>query len=64
MSRKKVKLVLKNGNNVDVFIIVKSINTLEFGVPGDIVTRAEVDRILIDQALKIKNGFLTVEFIS
>lgn len=64
MSRRKEKLVLKTASQTGTFIIVKSINTLEFGVPGNIVTRAEVDRIFIDQDRKIKEGSLTVEFIA
>ncbi len=63
MSRRKEKLVLKK-SRVSDFVIAKSINTLEFGMPGDTITRAEADRILIDKAHSIKFGELTVEFIS
>lgn len=64
MSRRKEKLVLKKALNVGSFIIAKSINTLEFGIPGSAVTRAEADRILIDCQTSIRDGSLTVEFIS
>lgn len=66
MSRRKEKLVLKKSNHLPgvSFIIAKSINTLEFGTPGDVLTRAKADRILIDKAHRIKSGELTVEFIS
>ena len=68
MSRKKEKLVLKATQTIsrvvqDDFVIVKSINTLAFGVPGDELSRDVVDRILIDNARNIREGSLTVEFI-
>ena len=55
MSRMNSKLVLKalpvvpddpTGDTEQRFKIVKSTNTLEFGVPGDTLTRSKVDDIL------------------
>ena len=75
MSPKKCKLVLKastmyeRGKTIDDdvpvqgFTIVKSINTLEYGVPGDQLDRDTVDRILKDNVTRIRQGTLTVEFI-
>ncbi len=64
MSRKKEKLVLKTARATPgSFIIVKAINTLDFGVPGDLLTREVVDRILINNGWRIKDGSLSVEFI-
>ena len=64
MSRKKEKLILKTAQATPgSFIIVKAVNTLEFGVPGDLLARDAVDRILIINARNIREGFLTVEFI-
>ena len=62
MSRRKEKLVLKRANTG--FIIAKSINTLDFGVPGAAVTKEQADRILISKDSRIRSGELTVEFIS
>ncbi len=80
MSQKKCKLVLKTitllnevdhlcaiqrGDKIEKhFRIVKSVNTVEFGIPGDVLNRAEVDRILIDHGAKITRNTLTVEFIN
>lgn len=64
MSRRKEKLVLKTAAQTGTFSIAKSINTLEFGNPGDVITREKADRILIDKRTSIGNGSLTVEFIS
>ena len=61
MSQKKCKLVLK-AKSGELFAIAKSVNTLEFGVPGDVLTRKEVDRILIDNKMSIQKNMLTVEF--
>ena len=49
---------------VDGFKIVKSVNTLDFGVPGDSLTRDEVDRILKVYNQQIRTGEITVEFIN
>lgn len=70
MSQKKCKLVLKavevyEGTElVPSFKIAKSVNTLEFGVPGDELSRKVVDRILIDKAAQIQRNLLVVEFIT
>lgn len=61
MSQKKCKLVLQTA--LCGFAIVKSVNTLQHGVPGDELSRDQVDRILIDNKSLIINGRLTVEFI-
>ena len=76
MSLKKCKLVLKSTtlyersetiDDMDVpekgFVIAKSVNTLEFGVPNDTLTRKQVDRILADHAVRIRQGTLSVEFV-
>lgn len=62
MSRKS-KLVLKMISTTGNFEIVKSVNTLEFGVPGDALTRKNVDLILKDSTRKIQRGDLVVEFL-
>lgn len=62
MSRLNSKLVLKAENGD--FTIVKSVNTLEHGVPGDILDRTEVDKILLKaEGRNGQRGTLTVEFI-
>ena len=71
MSLKKCKLVLKTqagvtevgGPTVDVYVVAKSINTLEFGIPGEELSRESVDKILKNHARDIQTGKLTVEFI-
>lgn len=64
MSRKKEKLILKVAQATPgSFFIVKAVNTLEFGVPGDLLDRKAVDRILITNARNIREGSLTVEFV-
>lgn len=65
MSR-KMKLVLKSLAN-DAFYdgdfeIVKTVNTLSHGVPGEKLERKTVDRILASQ--DIHRGVLTVEIIT
>jgi len=45
------------------FVIVESINTLEFGIPGDELLREEIDNILKNNALDIRNGTLTIDII-
>lgn len=71
MSLKKCKLVLKAENIIEPvtnqviagFRIVKSINTLEFGIPGEELSREAVDKILKKEAQNIRNGKTIVEFI-
>lgn len=62
----KMKLVLRNDSpnipkTVAGFKIVKTVNTLDYGVPGKRLTREAVDKILTSQ--KATRGQLTVEFI-
>ncbi len=68
MSRVKCKLVLKADKNIaksaSAFTIVKSVNTLEFGIPGDTLSRDEVDLMLRQKAQTMQNGMLTVEFLT
>ncbi len=62
MSR-KMKLVLRNTRHAAAaFEIVKTVNTLTHGIPGDKLTRKEVDLILLSG--RINQGQLTVEFIN
>jgi len=58
----KKKLVLQPSSQLGggQFRIIKSVNTLDFGVPGDILNRAEVDKILKSDPV-IRRGELTVE---
>lgn len=71
MSRLKSKLVLKTnkghskvgGPIVDTYIIEKSVNTLEYGIPGDELTREEVDKILRSAGQRGQHNQLTVEFV-
>lgn len=62
---RKSKLVLKTSSlsGRTAFLIVKTVNTLEHGVPGDTLTRDAVDKILLVYDARIKQGSLTVEFI-
>jgi len=61
MSR-KMKLVLRNINYLKTpFVIVKTVNTLTHGVPGDKLTRLVVDQILRSKDAVL--GHLTVEFL-
>ena len=61
MSRKS-KLILTTVGP-DHFQIAKSVNTLQYGIPGDIITRKDVNLILKDDARKIQRGDLVVEFL-
>ena len=70
MSRLNSKLVLKAGNVyegtelVPGFTIVKSVNTLEHGIPGGQLTRKAVDSILKNaNQNRPGTGKLTVEFV-
>ncbi len=72
MSRLNSKLVLKadkgqtqvGGPTVTVFVIVKAVNTLEHGIPGDTLDRDTVDKILKDaNTTRPGRGTLTVEFV-
>lgn len=71
MSRKS-KLVLESvyvndGSTVssgEFFRIVKTVNTLSHGVPGDKLTRKEVDILMKSRRTDIQRGDLTVEFIN
>ena len=63
MALNKTKLVLrapKNGSNR--FTIVKAINTLAHGVPGDYLNREEMDKLIKSDAV-IRYGTLTVEIL-
>ena len=61
MSRLNSKLVLKAENGD--FTIVKTRNTLAHGIPGDVLDRTEVDKILKSAESRGARGTLTVEFI-
>ncbi len=61
MSRKS-KLVFKITTHSG-FELAKAVNTLDHGVPGEIFCRKDIDRLLIDNQLKIKRGELVVEFL-
>lgn len=63
MSQKKCKLVLKTNQDAQNFEIAKSVNTIEFGIPGNTLTEHEVQRLLKDQSTRIQRGLLTVEFV-
>lgn len=69
MSRLNSKLVLKalppNANGDESYEIVKTVNTLEHGIPGDKIPRKEVDKILKAASghLPATQGTLTVEFV-
>ena len=62
MSRKS-KLVLKTlvgtSNN---FEIVKTVNTLQHGIPGDRLTKKEIDGIM-KSSVEFRRGDFTIEFI-
>lgn len=58
---RKSKLVLKVGVHADIFKIVKTVNTLQYGVPGDSLNRAKVDHILKSEA--VRRLELTVEIL-
>lgn len=62
---RKSKLVLKTVNisgSTDSFEIVKTVNTLQHGIPGDLLTRKEVDNLLKNSA-DMRRGDFVVEFI-
>lgn len=63
MSQKKCKLVLKKIQDAQYFEIAKSVNTIEFGIPGNTLTEHEVQRLLKDHNSRIQRGTLTVEFV-
>lgn len=72
MSRLNSKLVLKadkgqtqvGGPVVDTYVIVKTVNTLDHGIPGDTLDRTTVDKILkAANSIRPGSGTLTVEFI-
>ena len=62
----KMKLVIKSLANEAFydgdFEIVKTVNTLAHGVPGEKLERKAVDRILANQ--DVRRGVLTVEVLS
>lgn len=61
MSR-KMKLVLRNVSYPKTpFVIVKTVNTLSHGVPGNKLSRLVVDQILTSK--DVAHGTLTVEFL-
>ena len=59
---RKSKLVLSTVGP-DHFEIVKSVNTLQHGIPGDILTRKDVNIIMKDSHANLRRGDLVVEFI-
>lgn len=61
MSQKRMKLILRNDGTGPDFRIVKVVNTLNYGKPGDIVTKSEAVTLL--QTTKVAHGLLVVEFI-
>lgn len=71
MSRLNSKLVLKAlpvnpdnaGSDKRLFEVVKAVNTLSHGVPGDHLTRAEVDTILRSAEARGARNQLSVEFV-
>lgn len=70
MSRLNSKLVLKasmvteNTVQKEIFVIVKTVNTLEHGMPGDTLNRVAVDKILkAANSSRPGQGKLTMEFI-
>lgn len=60
---RKSKLVLKTlegtSNN---FEIVKTVNTLQHGIPGDRLTRTEID-IIMKNSADMRRGDFVIEFI-
>lgn len=58
---RKSKLVLSTVGT-EHFEIVKSVNTLQHGIPGDILTRKEID-IIMKSSADLRRGDLVVEFI-
>ncbi len=63
MSQVNRKLVFKTLSD-DVFELVKSTNTLEFGVPGDNLDRKAVDKIISDHKnVRPGSRTLNVEFV-
>ena len=71
MSQRKCKLVLKTlkdetpvgGPVVNTFEIVKTTNTMDHGIPSDVLTKDEVKLLLKINDIKIRQNALTVEFI-
>lgn len=63
MSLKKCKLILKAVKGTGNFRLVKSVNTLEFGTPGDILNRRDVDLIMKTHEVRLSRKDLTIEFI-
>lgn len=62
---RKSKLVLKTGyinEGIQHFEIVKTVNTLQHGIPGDTLTRIEIEHLLRNSA-EIRRGDFVVEFI-
>ena len=66
MSQAKQKLVFKTAKDSSIsdFRLVKAVNTLKFGSPGETFTKAEVEKILRDNTVQMKHNDLTVEFIN
>lgn len=58
---RKSKLVLKT-LSTDTFEIVKTVNTLQHGIPGDTLTRIEIEHLLRNSA-EMRRGDFVVEFI-
>ena len=69
MTRLNSKLVLKTAmiphgsGTIAGFEIVKTVNTLEHGIPGDELSRETVDKILVSANNRGPRNRLTVEFI-
>lgn len=59
---RKSKMVLKRIRHNDRFEIVKTVNTLQYGVPGEDLTRKEIDSIMKSNA-DFRRGDFVIEFI-
>lgn len=62
MARLKIKLVFKS-TNLGNFSLVKAVNTLEYGVPGDTLSREQVDRIISKNSRNFHSGAVTIEIL-
>lgn len=67
MSQAKQKLVFKTevAPNIEMgFKLVKATNTLNFGVPGESLSKEQINRIMIDEKAQIRSGKLVLEFVT
>ena len=63
MSQMKMKLVLRNTRHVSAsFELVKAVHTLDYGIPGDKLTRTEVDESLLKRPVSCRS--LTSAFLA